>query len=149
MSPLIDSSTHHQACTYASRVAAEYFVVAEPDESIKGVNSAVVPLGGALAACLQAATGKQAVFLGKPKTYFYQAIRRANPSLDPSRTLMIGDRLNTDIAFANQSNIRFSLLVETGEDSVRDATRAAQTAGLEHLVPTHSIDSLGHLFSLP
>ena len=57
--------------------------------------------------------------------------------LDESKTLFIGDRLDTDIAFANNGNID-SLLVLTGISTVADCSK-------EDIYPTYVMNSLGDL----
>lgn len=57
--------------------------------------------------------------------------------LDEAKTLFIGDRLDTDIAFANNGNID-SVLVLTGISQVEDCKR-------EDIYPTYVLNSLGDL----
>ena len=58
--------------------------------------------------------------------------------------MMIGDRLNSDIEFANRNQLRYSLFVESGVSSL-DEVRSAIADGQEHLVPTHHCKDLGKL----
>lgn len=57
--------------------------------------------------------------------------------LDEAKTIFIGDRLDTDIAFANNGNID-SLLVLSGISSESDCAK-------EDIYPTYVTDSLGDL----
>ncbi len=67
---------------------------------------------GAILAALQAATGVTPTIIGKPEPIMYrQAI--AQLGADPSETVAIGDRLNTDILGAVRTGIR-SIMVLTG-----------------------------------
>ena len=134
-----------QACTYASKVEPEFFVGAEPDESILRVNGQILPLAGSIIAFVETAIHKRAVILGKPMSHLFQSVREGHPSLNPNRTLMIGDRLNTDIAFGNNNAVKYTLLVESGEHKFEEAVSASQTAGREKHVPTHCAPSLGYL----
>lgn len=57
--------------------------------------------------------------------------------LDKPKTLFIGDRLDTDIAFANNGGID-SLLVLTGISTVADCDK-------EGIHPKYVMDSIGNL----
>lgn len=80
----------------------------------------LVPGNGALVAALHAATGAQPRVVGKPHgVIFQEALSRG----DFRRPLVIGDRLDTDIAGANHAGLP-SLLVLTGVTTTADAIRA-------------------------
>ena len=42
------------------------------------------------------------VMLGKPGSMFYEIVKNRHPEIDPWDVMMVGDRLETDIAFANR-----------------------------------------------
>jgi ribonucleotide monophosphatase NagD (HAD superfamily) len=86
--------------------------------------------------------------MGKPHSAYWLAIKNVYPEIDPKRTLMIGDKLNTDIAFGNRNGLGFTLLVETGVDSVANAKAAAADKNSHHLVPKYYLKSLNDLNSL-
>ncbi len=73
---------------------------------------------GAIIAALQAATGVAPVIIGKPEPLMYQQAL-ALLGVEPSETMAIGDRLETDILGAVRANIR-SLMVLTGVSSEAD-----------------------------
>ncbi len=73
---------------------------------------------GSILAALQAATGVAPIIIGKPEPLMYQqAISILG--VDPSETMAIGDRLETDILGAVRANMR-SLMVLTGVSSEED-----------------------------
>lgn len=117
-------------------------MASEPDESIVRVNGQILPLAGSTIAFVRTAVHRDPVVLGKPMSHLFQSVMDAHPELDPSRALMIGDRLNTDIAFGNNNHVMYTLLVESGESKLEDAVKASQTVGREHEVPTHCAPSL-------
>lgn len=121
------------------------FVASEPDESIVRANGQILPLAGSTISFVRTAIRRDPVILGKPMSHLFQSVRDAHPELDPSRALMIGDRLNTDIAFGNNNHVEYTLLVETGENKLKDAQKASQTVGREHEVPSHCAPSLATL----
>lgn len=96
-----------------------------------------VPGNGALVAALRVATGREPTVAGKPEPMlFTEATRR----LGAGRALVVGDRLETDIAGAVTAGLP-SLLVLTG---VSDA-HAVLAAPEDHR-PTHLGADLGALY---
>lgn len=102
---------------------------------------------GAVLAALQAATGIVPISIGKPEPIMYRQAMTLLGS-DPSETIAIGDRLDTDILGAVRTGIR-SLMVLTGISNEDDLATAehqptwvmpdirAVTDALRHL-PTES-----------
>lgn len=81
------------------------------------VEGGIAPGNGAMVSAVHLAVGRLATFAGKPEPEIFQvALERW--SLDPAQTLMIGDRLDTDVLGANRAGIR-SALVLTGIDSAK------------------------------
>ena len=80
----------------------------------------ILPGGGAAVAFLATAAGREPVTMGKPSPTLFATIRAAIPAIDPARTLMVGDRMNTDIQFGNSAGMR-TLLVLTVVNSRADA----------------------------
>jgi 4-nitrophenyl phosphatase len=71
-----------------------------------------VPDAGALAAALQAATGVAPLVIGKPQPTMYRmALEMVGGTAETA--LMVGDRLETDIAGARSTGLS-SILVLTG-----------------------------------
>ena len=70
----------------------------------------LVPGAGSILAALQAACDIEAVVVGKPSTYMYEeAMNRMGST--PQRTLVIGDRLETDIAGGQRLNCQTALVL--------------------------------------
>ena len=72
-----------------------------------------VPIMGSLVASVEKSTGRQATVIGKPSPIYFSCVEVLHPEVDPKRTVMIGDYLDTDIAFAVQCGLD-SILVCTG-----------------------------------
>lgn len=100
------------------------------------------PGAGAVWAGLREATQRDPVLIGKPNQPMIDTIF-AGGALDRSRTIMVGDRLNTDIAFGQHGGVD-TLLVLTGISSVDDVHSEKAPA-----VPTYIMESLGALDVLP
>jgi len=94
------------------------------------------PGTGAILAAVEYASGREAAIVGKPEPQlFHTAIDR----LGEGRTLVIGDRLDTDIAAAAAARLE-SALVLTGGARRDDVAAAAGEAR-----PTHVAESLAAL----
>jgi HAD superfamily hydrolase (TIGR01450 family) len=101
------------------------------------VAEGVAPGNGALVSAVHLAVGRLATFAGKPETWMFDVAKeRFSPSGD---TLMIGDRLDTDIVGANRAGIR-SALVLTGIDGAKQLIAADATA-----TPTYVLEDLRDL----
>lgn len=74
------------------------------------VGGARMPRTGCWLDALQRAVGQDATVVGKPSGKFMdQVVDRYE--LDRSRTLMVGDRLDTDIAFGNRNGVQTCLVL--------------------------------------
>ena len=81
-----------------------------------------IPGGGSLVAALATAAGREPITIGKPETHAYEAILEAAKAT-AADSVMIGDRLDTDIAVGNRSGA-FTVLVLTGVTSPDQAHSA-------------------------
>jgi len=114
----------------------------------------LVPGGGVLVGAVAAAAGRQPdVVAGKPSLAMLD-ILAAVPApaaggggggLERARTVMVGDRLDTDILFGAQAGLGATLLVYTGVTQRGEV--AALPAG-DARTPSHELDSLGDLAQL-
>ncbi len=94
-----------------------HFIATNADTTLP-TEQGFVPGNGATLAALQQATGIHPVIIGKPETNMYQqALRILNTSTE--NTLVIGDRLDTDILGAVKSNIP-SVMVLSGISTRKD-----------------------------
>ena len=82
--------------------------------------------------------------MGKPGKWFFECLKQVNPDIKPSKCLMIGDRLNSDIEFAHNNNIKYSILVQSGTSSLEDIKESIEK-GEDQFVPTHYCKDLGEL----
>lgn len=81
------------------------------------LKAGVAPGNGALVSAVHLAVGRLATFAGKPEPEIFEvAFERFGVA--PAETLMIGDRLDTDVLGANRAGVR-SALVLTGIDSAK------------------------------
>ncbi|MFC7394636.1 HAD-IIA family hydrolase [Scopulibacillus cellulosilyticus] len=91
--------TGHQALIKGAR-----FFATNPDFVCPGPNGGL-PDAGAIIAALQASTGKKLeLVFGKPSNILAHYLTK-ELHLSPSRCIVVGDRLNTDILFGNKNNM--------------------------------------------
>jgi 4-nitrophenyl phosphatase len=77
----------------------------------------LTPGNGAILAALQACTGRQPRLMGKPEPAMYRSAL-ARLGIDPEHALMIGDRLDTDIAGAKRFGMQAALVLTGVSESV-------------------------------
>ena len=84
------------------------------------------PATGAVLAAVEAATGQQAWTVGKPEP---QLFRTALDRLGDGRTLVVGDRLDADVAGAAAAGLDAAVVLTgaTGEAEAREALERART----------------------
>lgn len=100
----------------------------------------IMPGTGPLIAAVECATGVRAVVVGKPApTLITQLILRHG--LDPARTVMVGDRLDTDMAFGAAGGVSRCLVLS----GVATEAQAAQLLPNDPQRPTHMLASLADL----
>ncbi|MCY3945345.1 MAG: HAD-IIA family hydrolase [Anaerolineaceae bacterium] len=98
------------------------FVGTNPDTTFPAANG-VAPGAGSLLAALAAASGVEPTIIGKPHPPMFEAALELLGT-DASQTLMIGDRMNTDILGAARVGMR-TALVMTGIASHNDLDNGA------------------------
>lgn len=95
------------------------FVATNEDAfDLVGVDARHLPGNGSLVKALEHASQRKAVNVGKPSSVLADIIQRQH-GLDASRTLMVGDRLDTDIRFGKNGGM-LSALVLTGCVTAQD-----------------------------
>lgn len=105
------------------------------DATYVGDNGQIFPGTGCLVKAVAYASGKDPIVMGKPNNHIYDALLESCPRFDPARAVFIGDRLDSDIAFANLNGM-FSVLVETGVHNRTD---------LKEIIPSLCIANLSDL----
>lgn len=100
-----------QACNMI--VAGKIFLATHPDVHCPLPQGRWMPDTGAMIALFEKATGVSPIVIGKPHSPMWEAFVRRY-GLKPEETVMVGDRLYTDIAFGIQNKLH-TILVLTGE----------------------------------
>jgi HAD superfamily hydrolase (TIGR01450 family) len=99
------------------------YIATNPDKVCPTANGSI-PDCGAIAALLEAATGRTPKYIGKPHAEMVR-MGLARLGAEPHETAMVGDRLYTDIAMARDSGVT-GILVLSGE------TKRADLAGADY-----------------
>ncbi|KAL5497862.1 hypothetical protein ACEPAH_2793 [Sanghuangporus vaninii] len=115
------------------------FLATNEDSTYPAQGGVLLPGAGAISAPLRFALGRNPVCLGKPERVMLDCIR-AKHGFDPQRTIMVGDRLNTDILFGKRGGLA-TLLVLTGIAKETDLLPENAPPALPDYV-TNSIDDL-------
>jgi NagD protein len=102
-----------EAITTAIRliIGGALFIATNPDATGPS-RDGVLPAAGAVAALIEAATGKKPYFVGKPNPLMMRSALRAIGAHSES-TLMIGDRMDTDVIAGMEAGLR-TILVLSG-----------------------------------
>ncbi|CAD5226599.1 unnamed protein product [Bursaphelenchus xylophilus] len=114
------------------------FIATNEDKTFPtSVPGMIVPGAGSSSLSVRAISGRTPVVMGKPHSSMFEYISR-NFNINPNRTLMVGDRCDTDIWFGNSNNLD-TLLVLTG---VHDLAYVGSIENDKDLVPKYYADSI-------
>jgi phosphoglycolate/pyridoxal phosphate phosphatase family enzyme len=107
------------------------------------------PGTGVIVAALEACIGRPPeIIFGKPHTFgidfIFNMINKGKPIYNRQNTVIVGDRLETDIIQANLTGIK-SILVETGINTRSDIPQSKSKKD-QNLVPTYVIPSIRDIF---
>jgi len=127
-----------KAFQYLTRNPGCHFLVTNEDSTYP-IADGLLPGAGAVSAPLRYALGKDPVSIGKPSSTMLDCIK-AKVNFDPKRTIMVGDRLNTDILFGQNGGLA-TLLVLTGITTESDITGPNASS----IVPDFVTASIGDL----
>lgn len=109
-----------KACNYI-RNGCIYFGM-NPDWNCPMEGGSFIPDCGSMAKLIEASTGKFPQFFGKPSKYTLDYIIQET-GCKPEQIAIVGDRLYTDIAVADGSNVT-SILVLSGESNREDVEKS-------------------------
>lgn len=123
-------------------------IATNDDPALPAKNDRIVPGTGAILHAIEIGSGRKALVCGKPYEPMLKVIIERN-NVDPSKALVIGDRLETDIAMANLSNMN-SLLVLSGCAALEDVYQLQSSVDAKDkgLLPSFYIKSLSSLNAL-
>jgi len=126
------------------------FLLDMPDETFKAKTDAdttvYLPCTGSMVAAVATAAGRKPIVLGKPSKFMFEIVQKRHPSIKPERTLMIGDRANTDILLGKNCGLQ-TLLVGSGVHSLSETRvwEASEDHEERRMVADYYADKLGDL----
>ncbi|TDL27920.1 2-phosphoglycolate phosphatase [Rickenella mellea] len=125
-----------KAFQYLTRNPGCLFLATNEDSTFP-IDGGLLPGAGALSAPLRFSVGRDPLSIGKPASTMLDCIK-AKHNFDPKRTIMVGDRLNTDILFGKNSSLS-TLLVLTG------ITQESEISGPDPspIIPDYVTQSIG------
>lgn len=119
----IDFALSYEAAKLATQliVNGADFVGTNPDVSFPTPDG-IAPGAGSIIALLETASGKTPVIIGKPERAMFDAALHVLGTA-PEHTLMIGDRLSTDIAGAKTAGMQTALVLTgvTAQEQLADS----------------------------
>jgi len=98
--------------------AGATFIATNKDATFPVENGVLLPGGGAIVAAIERATGPAPVEIGKPQPLMLEQMI-AEAGVVPKRTLLVGDRADTDIASGRAAGMK-TCLVLTGVTPARE-----------------------------
>ncbi|XP_053680753.1 glycerol-3-phosphate phosphatase-like [Anopheles nili] len=122
------------------------FIATNTDERFPTTDR-VIPGTGSIVKAVATCAERDPIVMGKPNPHICEIVRKEY-NVDPARTLMIGDRCNTDILLGKNCDFQ-TLLVETGIHNAADIGKyaASDDPSVNALVPDVYLAKLGDLLA--
>lgn len=133
-----------KACTYLADPNC-LFIATNTDERFPLPGGVFAPGCGSFVASVAVATGRKPIIMGKPSPYAIDLVLKAK-GIRPERSLMIGDRCDTDISFGNVTQMK-TLLVLTGVTN-RELLQEFIKEKKEELLPTYYTPAIADLVEI-
>jgi len=132
-----------KAASYIQREGCHY-VATNLDSFLPTKGDKRIPGTGSLVNFVTTAAQKDPIVVGKPSTLSREILEATHGSFNPERTVMVGDRLDTDINFGNSCGFK-TIFVLTGVNKLSHMQEHMSSNSIEHqkLVPTFYASSVG------
>ncbi|KAF4108474.1 pyridoxal phosphate phosphatase [Onychostoma macrolepis] len=130
-----------KACCYL-RNSECLFLATDPDPWHPLRGGRVTPGSGSLTAALETASSRKATVIGKPSCFMFDCIA-SQFGVDPAHSLMIGDRLETDVLFGSNCGLT-TVLTLTGVSTLQEALayRDSQEPQQKNCAPDYVMESV-------
>ncbi|KAG1650728.1 Glycerol-3-phosphate phosphatase [Nymphon striatum] len=140
--PHISLSKYTKACSYLRNPKC-HFILTNADRMFPIDSQAVLPGTGALVSPIITGSEREPVILGKPHSFMFDSIQDVH-KINPSRTIMIGDNMSTDMAFGYNNNFFATVLVLTGVCQWITVEKCMMSKNEEDrkMIPTHFIEKI-------
>mmetsp|Transcript_17227 Transcript_17227/g.29770 ORF Transcript_17227/g.29770 Transcript_17227/m.29770 type:complete len:379 (+) Transcript_17227:57-1193(+) len=87
-----------------------FFVATNDDASLPSDHDLLLPGAGSIVAAVSTCSGRKPVVLGKPHSTLMDLIKD-EVHINPARSIMFGDRIDTDIAFGKRAGLATALVL--------------------------------------
>eukprot|EP00731_Ephydatia_muelleri_P028177 Em0019g1050a len=114
------------------------FIATNEDSRLPAQSDVIIPGTGCFVAAVQCGAEREPILIGKPHKPMFMCIRDST-HLDPARTVMVGDRMNTDVLFGKQNGLK-TILTFTGITQ-----RSELASAPEEWIPDYLCASVGDL----
>uniref|UniRef100_A0A0N5AI76 4-nitrophenylphosphatase n=1 Tax=Syphacia muris TaxID=451379 RepID=A0A0N5AI76_9BILA len=132
-----------KAANYIKQSGVKFYGT-NTDATFPGPNPGVrIPGTGMNVAAVEYVAGKKAIIIGKPGALTFEYIRDKF-NISPNRTVMFGDRCDTDIKFGKDNGVK-TVLIGTGVHNL-DNVRSFKDEGRTDLVPDFYSPSINYLY---
>lgn len=123
----ISRSFSYAVCSEAMQhiLGGSRFIATNADPTYPLENDKLVPGAGAIVAAIQACTGVTPFVVGKPNAYLIEMILR-DMGVQPSETLVVGDRVETDIESARRAGCNAHLVLTGVTRSAPDGVSSSR-----------------------
>lgn len=138
-----------KAASYINSVPDCLFLATNTDECLPVIGTSLTyPGTGCMVQAVETVVGRQAEVMGKPQPRMFEVIR-AQHDLQPERTVMVGDRCNTDILLGANCGLQ-TMMVLTGVHKLEDVQQWADSKDPDLLrqIANYYLPSLGDLLEL-
>lgn len=120
------------------------FVATNPDAA-DALGPGLMPGAGAIVAAVEKASGvSPEIYAGKPSAFLLELLK--GNYVDMSRTLVVGDRLDTDIAFGKAGGAGMTIATLSGVCTLEDVDAALEAGDAN--VPDHIVEGLPQMLGL-
>ncbi|XP_029432135.1 glycerol-3-phosphate phosphatase [Rhinatrema bivittatum] len=121
------------------------FLATNTDTRLPLEGGKAIPGTGCLVRAVETAAHRQAEVIGKPSRFLYECLASEN-NVNPARTVMVGDRLDTDILMGFSCGLK-TVLTLTGFSSLEEAKshESSDCPAKRSMVPDYYVESIADL----